>query len=645
MTLRATALLALLGIEGFSCHRSPPPINFHSDAGARALDVVTMEVPTDAPSEPDAPRERPRLTSSAVPGDGASLVIDGVTLRAPAGEVFSQYLAWDADGDGDRDVAATHARVDGTAGRVSIHRREPAGFTDLRISGGDAPTDPRCANSTIASTTPNTLVVQWQCPPVSAAGDASVANAPAATFASEIAVFTVAPSAALRLRVTELAPPLTDTVLGLEVSALDRDGDSVEDVSVTVTARRANDRADAVVRASAVWIARGATFARDTTEPEASFARLAERARFLVTRRRLADLQALHDRTVRLRRAMCTDAGIARVRIGAELGVSCAGSTGLRGVAEALARGLLLAGELPAALALTRPDSASELGVVSSERLIAEMRRASSVEPGAIARPGPFIGQRLDAVRFFRAPALVLSPATEPTSVALRGPVTARVEVSSLAQAPGGPPDARELAPRSVDGATMAGGLFDTCAGAVVTLCPSAFADCVPASGGGAPAGGAIARIDSLPSIDHAARCVRDAASVSPISRGDVRVVGFGREGLLIVRRGRLLRATSAGTEATVLSMTSPLGGPFPPGSSASESGEYSVFATSDGVALRDSTGRLRMLSPTALIGRFRQLTDLTVSNDGRTIAGLLDGQLWLIERPAAQPPIAPIDR
>jgi hypothetical protein len=569
-----------------------------------------------------------RLASSAVPGDGSALTLDGVTARAPSGERFSRYLALDADGDGDRDAVVNRVRGEGMPAGVTYLRREPAGFVSVAIASSEPP-DPRCAEVDLHSTSPRSVVVSYGCAPAAGA-DAG----PLPPVVREHVVVALHPAPSVRLRVGELAPAHRGTVLDTAVDAVDRDGDGRDDVVVTLGARRAGEREEAAARASVVMLDRATGFARDTTEPEASLARLASAARALATRRRARDAIAAVERIVRLRRALCIESGAARVRIDGQVGVSCAGSAGLRAAAEALARAYFALGEYPAAHALMRPDSASELGVVTSERLDAELRRAVPSVPGVVARQGPFIGQALDAAVFARASALALTPATLPTAVILRGPVTARVDLATLTSVPGEPGSLLDVLARSPDGALVLQGFYETCDGIAAAFCPASALECVtaPVRPGALPPGATTARITDLPSPDHAARCLQNDALIEPVLRTtDLRAIGFGREGLVVAYRGRLHRIAPDATHAVALGPGDPLGGPFPPGSAASESGEHAVVASAEGLFVRDAAGRWRLWSAPQLVGRYRQLTDLTISNDGNTIAGMLGGQLWVL--------------
>lgn len=638
VTILTLTLTVALGSGSNGCRRSPPPVLFPTDAGrpSRTTDATDhlAQRPTTTTVGTDAGRSTTTY-SSLVPGDGTTFALDGVSVHAPPGERFTRYVAMDIDGDGDRDAVVARTRAQGPT--VSLLRREPAGFTDVPIAGNVSPSDPRCRDVDLHSTSPRSVVVSFTCDPgqgTETVNSVSDGSAPPSVVREHL-VIRLVPEPAVTLDVAQLFPTPRNTVLDTTVDAVDRDGDGRDDVVVTLMARRPNERSDLAVRASVVLMDRPGGYARDTSEPEGSFVRLASMARAWV-RRRPMDVLAMVDRVVRLRRALCLESGAARVRIGHQVGVPCAGSSGLSSIAETLARAYVTLGEYPSAWALTRPDSASELGVVSSERWFAELRRATPQEPGIVARAGPFIAQALEASLQVRASALVLAPAVAPTTVLLRGPVTARIDLATLTATPGEPGSLLDVLTRAPDGSLALQGFYQTCDGIVVALCPAHALECtsVPPQPGTLPPGAITVRLTDLPSADHAARCLQNDGAVEPVLRSvDVRALGFGREGLLVLYQGRLFRVVPGAGLATPLGVGAPLGGPFPAGSSVSESGEYAVVASTEGLFVRDPAGRWRLWSAPALVGRYRQLTDLTIANDGRTVVGLLGGQLWVLQR------------
>jgi hypothetical protein len=214
--------------------------------------------------------------------------------------------------------------------------------------------------------------------------------------------------------------------------------------------------------------------------------------------------------------------------------------------------------------------------------------------------------------------------------------VTANVEIGSLAVTRGPVGSLADVQARSLDGSRALQGFYETCDGIGVAICPAAALECLgaPARAGELPPQAVLSRLTELPSAEHAASCLREGAVTAPLAHAvDARAVGFGREGLVVAYRGRLYRVGATAAPATPIGGGEPLGGPFPAGSSASESGEYAVVASAEGLFVRDAAGRWHSWAPPELAGRYRQLTDLAISNDGNTVAGLLGGQLWIVQR------------
>jgi hypothetical protein len=165
-----------------------------------------------------------------------------------------------------------------------------------------------------------------------------------------------------------------------------------------------------------------------------------------------------------------------------------------------------------------------------------------------------------------------------------------------------------------------------------------------PARPGVLPDGVTLAGITDLPSPERAAACVHAGARAEPASRAmDLRVIGYSRDGLVVAWRGRLLRASPGARNAVPIGRGEPLSAPFAPGSAASASGQYAVIATTEGVFVRDGQGHWKLWAPPELAHRYRQLTDLTVSDDGTTVAALLGGQLEILTNQRVAPvPAAP---
>jgi hypothetical protein len=639
------ALVVALG-DCRMCKKDPPQILFPGAEGGVEAPVVDAG-DSDAVAAPagDDAGVVARTAAQRAQGDGHTIVVNGVTVNAPERSAFVEYLAQDVDGDGDADLVATVTRSNGNAG-VLFFTRDEASFVAATVSNADAPAR-ACVPAGLVAFSPKTWSLRFeQC---TGGVDAGIADqqsmATNSVVTEHVALSVDAAGAVAKMRVSEFGPSLPRTRLGVDLVYLDRDGDGRADITVDVGAARESDAPDARARASVVLLDRGMGFARDTSEPAASVARLLAQVRTLAaTRRRAPEALAMIERVQRLRRALCVEAGAPRLRIGSETGLRCANM--FNGFSEAFARALLTLGELPAAESTQWPDSAPEFGAVESERFDQELQRAAGSETGITARSGPFLGGNLDDWPL-RSSALALDPAGAPTHVLLRGTIHNRVDLATFALGVQEDGAATELALRSPDGARMAIGVWQTCDGVVVGFCPVSDANCANAPYGSVapPAGAVLARLSDLPSTEFGARCLRREASSEPIRRpSDVRALGWGNEGVVLAWRGRLMRASGEGAPFVAVG-AAPLGGGFTVGSAVSADGRLAALQGADAVYVRDASGRWKGWRPPTLSGRTRQLGDLTISGDGRVVAGRVGTQLWVIERVAAAPATATAPR
>jgi hypothetical protein len=626
--LAPLALTLALG-DCRACKKERPLVlfpSFEAGAGIQPQDASADGGASDA----GAPQ---RTDAERAPGDGRQLVVDGVTVTAPEGSRFLQFLPQDVDGDGDRDLVVTLAR-EGAPATAGLFVRDEASFVGANATNTDAPSV-ACVPEGLGSHGPRAFVLRYAgCAALGADGGADLGNLPPDTTLTEHVALAVDGAALTgRLRVAELGPSLPATRLGLELVYADRDGDGRADVAVRVGAARAADAPDAHAWATVVLLDRGLGFARDTSEPAASIARLLSQTRSLASQRRRAESALLAiDRARRLRRALCIEAGAPRVRIQGEVGVRCGAM--FNGFAEVYARALLTAGELPAAEATQWPDTASEFGVVDGESFDRDLQRAAGSETGVTARSGPFVGGALDRWTL-RAGALSFDPPEASARVLVRGPSHTSVETALLAAGPVEPGTVEELSLRSPDGARVLAGAWKTCDGIQIALCPAGDPACGPsaAEAPAPPPGSVLSLLGDLPSPELGARCLRREAASEPVLRAsELAPIGWSREGLVVAWRGRLMRGRGDGTPFVPLGAGA-VGTGFAPGSSASVDGRSVVLAGADAVYVRDAAGRWRGWRPPALAGRTRQLRDLTPSADGRTIAARIATQLWLIER------------
>ncbi len=624
MTASGPRVLAAWGLAMVgACKETPPPINFHSAVDAQVLAARVDAAGADVPA--DVVRFQARQ-GVAFQEAVAEVSVEGAVVTAPEGERFAASLTLDLDGDGvASDVAVARVRADGTGAGLSLHRREGQAFVVTALDAA-RPEGVPCGAATLRQTSARSLVLRWRC--VGGGADAGVG---APEGAAEVVLVGLGESPAVWGRAS-LAGPLPATSLELDAEATDRDGDGNDEMVVTVTAGRPGRRGGA--RGRFVYFQRGGGLARDTAEPGASLSAVREGARRGVGRRRAGTLAALAalDDLARLRRAVCAESGVAVLRLGSARGVAC-GEGAFAGVADVAARALSALGEHPSALGLAG-DDAGPWGA-ASESAVAALGRAVPVDRRATLREGPFGGTDLSTLAPLHLGHVRLETAQNPVAAWLRGPVTGRVDLATLAFAPGDPGQVADIQPRSPDGTWRFVGAVERCDGVAAVTCPAAEPGC-PAEGLRAgqtalPPGARLHALDELPGPGTTVRCLRDPGAVQALPVGAVVPLGWGPRGLLLARRGRLWRVAGAG-EATPVWTTDALGAPWPAGSAVNEAGTVLTLATPDGLWVRERTG-WRRLGVEALAGRTGQLDAMTVSNDGRTLVGMLGTRVMVVQR------------
>lgn len=145
---------------------------------------------------------------------------------------------------------------------------------------------------------------------------------------------------------------------------------------------------------------------------------------------------------------------------------------------------------------------------------------------------------------------------------------------------------------------------------------------------------GTTLRISELATAEHSALCAASPGGAVPYARAvQTRPLAWGAGALWFLHRGRIVRVAADGLTAGTVVTGGPLGaGPFSPGSNVSAGGIYLAVPGTDGALVRDGTGHWRSWYDPQLGGMGAQLTDLVVSDDGRTAAGLVGTQLWVMQ-------------
>ncbi|MEZ4408934.1 MAG: hypothetical protein R3A52_21055 [Polyangiales bacterium] len=561
-----------------------------------------------------------RRTSSPAAGDGRAITVEGATLVAPADERFGAWITLDLDGDGSAtDVAATRLSADGATARgVGFWSRAGEGFTPVEV---DAPPvlEARCTRSALRQESRRSLTVDWTCP-----ADAPLADGgapPAYTRVSSL--MALGPRPAHRATAAIARGLTDDPELTVSVDGSDADGDGNDEV--VLTARLG----DAVFRE--VYFDRGGALARDLSEPAASIEHTLGLARRALARGRRGAPAALAvlSQFTRLRRHLCAEGGVARVRFRDALGVTCGGPAVFARAAETELRALLAMGETPGAWALTRPEFAGDDGPVSLTAVQRDLARASVPERGYTAAAGPFVGTPLDALAPGRRGALAFDLPVSPPAVMLNGVATGRVDLAALTFAPGPEGSLGSLFATTPEGARVLG-LADSCRGLVAVVCPAGGACGDDVSLRAVPDGAERWGGGTLSSLATARRCASDVGFATPLSPREARVLGATRDGVLAAVRGRLYRVTRGAT-APVWSGEA-LGAGFGAGGGVSANGRWAAVPGVEGVWVRDARG-WKLRAPEALAGRTAQMTDLTITDDGAVVAGMVGTQVWVVRR------------
>ena len=235
------------------------------------------------------------------PGDPRSFPLGGGSITARSGRVFKKGLVFDADGDQRDDLFAWTSTSAGAKGELVFY------------AGADAPVE------LVLAKLPVELDI-GDCSPDAAlkrVGHGVVAALVTATCGDAkerhqfVAVGRVDRSAEAAAR----RPPegrLTATAkapLSLEVSAMDRDSDGLEDL--VLTARLAEPELEGVEATLVLWD-RPTGYAWDPAEPEASLGKLGQALLARAVAKK-PDASARARGAVRLARSLCTDLGGAKL--------------------------------------------------------------------------------------------------------------------------------------------------------------------------------------------------------------------------------------------------------------------------------------------------------------------------------------------
>lgn len=629
--LRRSALALALGLAAAACKKTPPPVDFQSHAPPR-VDAAVDDAP---PTRHDAgPPFRVRVGED-IPGDGRAVTLNNRTVPAPPGQRFTHRIAWDYDHDGtDESLFVVRAFDNGEAAGLSLIRPS----NDQAVIGtveGPEPEDRTCGRARFRQTSPRSLVVEWSCPDQRADGSDA---GPRGVFRGEsVLMGPIEGDLGFRARAGVLREHIPDTALALTLDGTDTDGDGVDELVCHVAAGRPG--APPGAQARVVFFQRNNAFVRDTSEPGASVrAFIATQRRRAGNRRTAAAALAAMEDLLRLRRALCADTALARFKLAGSVGVRCAPDT-FEGAAEVILRGYVALGELPAAWAMTRPESAHPFGVVPFARVRSLLEGAAPLERGATASLSTTMAAAVNRLPAIRFPAAHWEDPRDPQRVIVPGERPLRVQradwtvnfaedIAPTALSP--------LVPTDLARTTRLMGFAWTRRGLDVVLCPvapTACAEAWEARPGAVPAGATARTLPLLPPEDVP---VADdpGAYAQACTSDDVRALGWGAEGLVVTVRGLVWRIAPDGA-VTRLAAGEAWRGNFPAGQGITEDGAVVTLPAPEGLWIYQGTA-WRRLAPEALRERLAILRDAAPSADGRAILlRFEDNRLAVVQRAA----------
>jgi hypothetical protein len=615
-------IAAAAGCSG-GCRRGTPYVPFLEDSGATAQrdgDVTALDTGTDGGKVPAFQIVRATLA----PPNTTKWSLEGLSFEAPGGTVVVAALAHDLDGDGQRDVAAYVQPPGGGGGEIRFYRGDGKGA--LQPSRGvvgsgaageislPAPCLVKREPTLMTLVGPHTLAVDLR--PV--CGEAAPSQRRYA-----VAAFAPAPSIRCSARIAEPSPGWT---LAVDVEALDRDGDGVDDPAFSFALEGGGppyEPGERVVAKLRYWD-RPAGLSRDRTEPEASFQYIAQVAAARATKKGTAIGVAAYVRRLRLLHAsMCAEGGSASLEIGGERGLKCGPSRGLEEGGAAEIRSAVTLGDLFTASAarerLTLPSVTKtkktredvDKWILGAAPSIWGTTRDIKAIPSTPSKGAPAWG----ALSFEKSGALLVRTNTG----------VVRVDVSTM--------DESEANDVTSWGWEVVWPGKDIRLGGVVDACESPYL-AARVTGHDVPTGAALLPLPMLPPMSSA-RCPEGKSA----SWGST-PVAWGASGLFVlvdhepvIMPLELTTTSGARASGTLPAPGTRVEGAFVPGSPRSPGGGFLVTATRFGVVRRDEgAGANAFVRAKELEGLYGSLRECTVADGGARLACLREGKALIID-------------
>ncbi|MFO0615006.1 MAG: hypothetical protein U0414_20620, partial [Polyangiaceae bacterium] len=250
---------SIAGCDGCSSHKPYTPFNL--DGGPSASSVVSaVAVPLGSSSFTPVP---------AVAASGSRFELDSGSVDAPAGRVFKQGLAIDANNDGTKDLVAWVEATDGRAFEVTFTSGAERTHS---ITLGKLPS---ALLSSACKRTPS--LAQIGATTVLATVVAACGGSASGGTSTYFTILRVGKGATPEVRLDGTANPLpSGESFSLAFSADDRDNDKNDDLTINVTLEGAGEPFDlsGKIAIPIHFVERPAGLARDATEPEAALTKL-----------------------------------------------------------------------------------------------------------------------------------------------------------------------------------------------------------------------------------------------------------------------------------------------------------------------------------------------------------------------------------
>lgn len=623
------ALLLASGACSGSCKRGTPYVPFLDDAApvdAAEAGVAQVEAGVDAGKKPGFQA----IHASLAPANTTQWSLEGLSFAAPANHVILAALAHDLDGNGQRDVAAYVQPPAGGGGQLVFYRGDAKGLAaPVAVGGTSGSVDlafpsPCVARVGMTLVGPRTLALDLR----PSCGEA--APAPRRYVLAAFAGLT--PSVRFALKLSEPPPGWS---LALDTEAVDRDGDGVDDPTLTFalegsgTPFEGGDRAVARLR---FWD-RPAGFSRDRTEPEASFQQIAAQTTQRAAKKATAAGVAPLVRRLRiLHAALCAESGGAWIEAAGERGVPCNHSRGLEDAGAAEVKAALALGDPLAAIAArervgqgpvtrtTKTRSDVDKGILGALASVwSTFHELKSTPPSTPSKGAPAWG----ALAFDKSGNLLVRTSIGVSQFAFPALEEQDSEVASW--------------PWEV---TLPG--KDARLGAVVDACDAPYL-AARVAGHDVPTGSTLLPLPLLPIFDGG-RC-GDARGAT----AHATPVAWGAQGLFAIVGGQAViipsEVAGVGGGRATGALPSPGGkvdGAWVAGSPRSPSGSYVVVPTRFGVLRRDestNTTTAVLLRAKELEGLYTQLHECAVSNDGARVACVREQRIVVLDTAAGAAP------